>query len=79
MPGKPDKSMLWLSKYLSLALTLPASLAAGYLLGNFAQRFWHVEFLPAAGLILGTAAGLTQVLRELIRDDQKTTGEEKGK
>jgi F0F1-type ATP synthase assembly protein I len=71
MPGKPDKSLFWLGKYLSLALTLPASVAAGYILGAFGERYLHWSFLPIAGIILGFAGGLMQVLRELLRDEKR--------
>ena len=68
MPGKPDKSIYWLGKYLSLALTLPASVAAGYILGTMADRWLGIPFLRALGIILGMAAGLIQILRELSRE-----------
>ncbi len=70
MPSKPDKSLLWLGKYLSLALTLPASAAAGYLLGSFAERWFHLSFLKPVGIILGVTAGLFQIFRELDRESK---------
>ncbi|MBV9083062.1 MAG: AtpZ/AtpI family protein [Acidobacteriaceae bacterium] len=71
MPGKRDNPIFWLSKYLSLALTLPASVAAGYILGAFADRWLHLPVLRAAGIVLGMAAGLIQILRELSRDSRQ--------
>jgi F0F1-type ATP synthase assembly protein I len=71
MSGKPDKSVLWLGKYLSLALSLPASVVAGYIVGAFAERHLHWSFLPAIGIALGFAGGLTQILRELSRDEKR--------
>jgi F0F1-type ATP synthase assembly protein I len=71
MPGKPDRSLLWLGRYLSLALTLPASVAAGYILGAFAERYFQWRLLPIAGIVLGFAAGLIQILRELSRDEKR--------
>jgi hypothetical protein len=64
MAAKPDKPLIWLGKHLSLALTLPASVAAGYILGSL---FGH----DAVGIILGMAAGLIQILRELLREDKQ--------
>jgi hypothetical protein len=63
--------MHWLGKYLSLALTLPASVAAGYILAAFANHWLHLGFLPAVGILLGMAAGLIQIFRELSRDQNK--------
>jgi hypothetical protein len=69
--GKPDKSFFWLGKYLSLALTMPASLLAGYILGTLASRWLHWSLLVPLGIVLGLAAGLTHVLQELLRDQKK--------
>jgi cadmium resistance protein CadD (predicted permease) len=63
--------MLWLGKYLSLALMLPASAFAGYLLAAFANRWLHLGFLPAVGILLGMAAGMVQIVRQLSRDEKK--------
>lgn len=70
MSSKPDKSLLWLGKYLSLALTLPASAAAGYILGSFAEHWLHISLLKVAGIILGVSAGIFQIFRELDRETQ---------
>jgi F0F1-type ATP synthase assembly protein I len=63
-----DRPLFWLSKYLSLALTLPASVAAGYLLGAAADHWLHLPILRVIGIILGMAGGLIQILKELDRD-----------
>lgn len=68
MAGKPDKSLFLLGKYLSLALTLPASLFAGYLLGDWADHWLRLTFLKIVGLLLGLVAGLVQVFREINRE-----------
>ena len=71
MAAKPDRSIHWLGKYLSLALVLPSSLVAGYLLGAFADHHFHMPILRAAGLLLGMAGGLLQVFKELLRDENR--------
>ena len=71
MPPKPDKPLLGLSRYLSLALTLPASVFAGYFLGAVGDHYLHAPILIAIGILLGMAAGLIQILRELSRDSAK--------
>ena len=62
------RPLTWLGKYLSLALTLPASVVAGYILGSFADRWLHMPILRALGVILGMVAGLLQIFRELNRE-----------
>ncbi len=71
MASDPDKSLLWLGKYLSLALTLPASVFAGYLMGAFADHYLHMPFLRALGILLGMGTGLVKIIEELSRDDKK--------
>ncbi len=71
VPPKSDKPLIWLGKYLSLALTLPASVVAGYILGAVADHYLHAPILIAVGILLGMAAGLIQIIRELSRDSAK--------
>jgi F0F1-type ATP synthase assembly protein I len=71
MPPKSDRSLMWLGKYLSLALTLPASVVAGYILGAVLDHWLHWPILRAVGILLGMAAGLMQILRELSRDERR--------
>jgi F0F1-type ATP synthase assembly protein I len=68
MPTKPDKPVIWLGKYLSLGLTLPASVFAGYILGAIADHYLKMPLLRAVGIILGMAAGIIQIVRELSRE-----------
>jgi F0F1-type ATP synthase assembly protein I len=72
MPPKADKPLIWLGKYLSLGLTLPASVAAGYILGALADRWLHVPLLRVLGIALGMAAGIIQVLREVARESRRS-------
>ncbi|MBV8895991.1 MAG: AtpZ/AtpI family protein [Acidobacteriaceae bacterium] len=71
MPQRPANPLIWLGKYLSLALTLPAAVFAGYILGALADHFLHMPVLRALGIMLGMAAGLFQILRELSREGRK--------
>lgn len=70
--SSPDHSLHVLGKYLSLALTLPASVFAGYLLGTAADAWLHVPFLRAVGILLGMAAGVYQIVRELLSDEKRS-------
>ena len=69
---KTAAHLTWLGKYISLALTLPASVAAGYILGALAGRWLHLPLLRALGIALGMAAGIFQVLRELSRESKRS-------
>ena len=70
-PPRPDKPLFWLGKYLSLALTLPASVAAGYIAGAAVDHWLHIPVLRAVGMILGMLAGFVQILKELNRDSRR--------
>lgn len=71
MAAKPDRSFFWLGKYLSMALTLPASVVAGYILGTFADDHFQMPILRAAGIVLGMAGGMVQLFKELSRDEKR--------
>ena len=73
MQSKPDKSLLLLGKYLSLAVTLPASGVAGYILGALAEHWLHWPVLRALGILVGMATGLVKIIQELARDDRKNS------
>jgi F0F1-type ATP synthase assembly protein I len=68
----PDQSLHVLGKYLSLGLTLPASVFAGYLLALLADHWLHRPFLRPLGILLGMAAGVYQVIREIMRDEKRS-------
>ena len=70
MPTKPDRPLIWLGKHLSLALTLPASVAGGYIAGSLADHWLHVPFLRVVGILLGMVSGVTQIVRELVREEK---------
>ena len=71
--GKPktDHPLYWVGKYSSLALTLPASVAAGYLIGDFADHFLHAPILKALGILVGMGGGIYKIFQELSRDERK--------
>ena len=67
MPRR-DSPLTWLGKYLSLALTLPASVVAGYVVGSLADHWLRLPILRVVGIVLGMIAGLVQIFRELNRE-----------
>lgn len=75
-PSRPDRPLLWLSKYLALALTLPASVAAGFLLGAAADYWLHAPWLRAVGILFGMVTGIIQIVKQLTRDAKDGTSRE---
>jgi F0F1-type ATP synthase assembly protein I len=55
-------------RYASLAVMLPATTFAGYLIGYLLDRIFHTNFLYIAFLLLGIAAGFLEVFREVQKD-----------
>jgi F0F1-type ATP synthase assembly protein I len=60
-------------EYTSLAFMLPASAVIGYFLGYLLDKEFETTWIRIAGVIFGSAAGLVQLIRQLMqdtRDDQ---------
>ena len=55
-------------EYTSLAFMLPASAVIGYFLGYLLDKEFGTTWMQIAGVILGSAAGLVQLIRQLMRD-----------
>jgi F0F1-type ATP synthase assembly protein I len=55
-------------EYTSLAFMLPASAVIGYFLGYLLDKEFETTWIRSAGVILGSAAGLVQLIRQLMRD-----------
>jgi F0F1-type ATP synthase assembly protein I len=55
-------------EYTSLAFMLPASALLGYGLGYLLDKEFETTWMQIAGLILGSAAGLVQLVRQVMRD-----------
>lgn len=68
----PDKNDIWASvaRYAGIATLLPASAFTGYAIGYGLDYLFSTRFLRVVFLLLGVAAGLVQVVRELNRDNQ---------
>jgi F0F1-type ATP synthase assembly protein I len=62
--------MVMVGEYTSLAFMLPAATLVGYAIGYLLDRAFHTHFLYLVFLILGIAAGFTQVVRLATRDTQ---------
>ncbi len=58
-----------LGKYYNVAFLLPASILVGFVIGYFLDKLFGTDFLKIVFLILGVAAGVIEVIRELNQDD----------
>jgi ATP synthase protein I len=74
-PGLDDKNSgsrenFWVqaSRYSQLALIFPAALVVGWLIGTALDRWLHTSWLYLAGILLGIAAGFTELIRAVTRD-----------
>jgi F0F1-type ATP synthase assembly protein I len=55
-------------EYMSLAFMLPVATFVGLALGYLLDKAFHTHWIYIPGLILGIAAGFTQLVRQLMRD-----------
>ena len=74
MPGKkPDKAKdslpVQLGKYYGMVFVLPAAVLVGFGLGLLLDKLFHTTFLKIVFLLLGVAAGMIDLFRELSKDD----------
>ena len=56
------------ARYSGMAFTIPAGVLVGYFGGRWLDGRFGTQWIYILGLILGAAAGLIQVVRELTRD-----------
>ena len=55
-------------EYASLAFMLPAATCVGWVLGHLADKALGTTYLYIPGLVLGTVAGLVELIRTVTRD-----------
>jgi F0F1-type ATP synthase assembly protein I len=55
-------------EYLSLAFMLPAATFVGLAIGYLLDKAFGTHWIYIPGLVLGIAAGFTQLVRQLVRD-----------
>lgn len=65
---KKKNPWVQVGRYSQLALTLPAGTVAGWLLGSALDRWIHTSWISVVGLLLGTIAGLIELIRAAVRD-----------
>jgi F0F1-type ATP synthase assembly protein I len=66
----PRKENTWVmvGRYSQLALVLPCATFVGWLLGTGLDRWLHTSWISIIGLLLGSVAGLIEVIRTVQRD-----------
>ena len=62
MPGKDDNHI---GKYIELVLLLPISTMVGLGMGYGLDKLFGTHFLYLIFMVIGTAAGIIQLIREL--------------
>jgi len=60
--------MMMVGKYSGLAMVLPAAVFVGYFIGNFLDTYFGTGFLKMTLLLVGVAAGLLEVIRQLQKE-----------
>lgn len=57
-------------RYSQLALMLPAGTVAGWLIGTALDHWLHSSWISIVGLLLGSVAGLVELIRTVSRDTE---------
>jgi F0F1-type ATP synthase assembly protein I len=73
---KVEERSFWLAvaRYSQIAVTLPAAVVAGWLLGAFLDRRLHTTWLNLAGLIVGIVAGFVELIRTVLKAEPGEEG-----
>ena len=69
MPSKRSWPVM-VGEYTSLAFLLPMAALVGYAIGHLLDKALHTHWIYIPGLFVGIAAGLVQLIRQLLRDSQ---------
>jgi F0F1-type ATP synthase assembly protein I len=71
-PKNSQKNNVWIQvgRYSQLALMLPCATVVGWLLGSALDRWLHTAWIGVVGLVLGSAAGLFELIRTALRDSK---------
>jgi F0F1-type ATP synthase assembly protein I len=69
-PNRKKSPWVQFGRYSQIAFMLPAGTVAGYLLGALLDRWLHRTWISVVGLILGTVAGIIELIRTALRDTE---------
>ena len=70
MPRPRKTAAARYAEYTSLALMLPAATFIGYLIGHWLDARLGTHWLSILFLILGSAAGFVQLVRQIMQDSR---------
>jgi len=65
---KKQNPWVQVGRYSQLALMLPAGTVVGWLLGSALDRWLHSSWISIVGLLLGSAAGMIELIRTVLHD-----------
>jgi F0F1-type ATP synthase assembly protein I len=74
-PQKPDREdNIWrqIGRYSHLGMVLPASVAAGWILGAALDRWLKTKWFTLAGLLLGCVAGFVEFIRGIVKASKES-------
>ena len=60
-----------IARYIQLGFVLPTATVAGWLLGLALDHWLHTGWIRVVGLILGTVAGMVELLRSVLSKESK--------
>jgi F0F1-type ATP synthase assembly protein I len=66
--SRKENTWVMVGRYSQLALVLPCATFVGWLLGTGLDRWLHTSWISIIGLLLGSVAGLIEVIRTVQRD-----------
>jgi F0F1-type ATP synthase assembly protein I len=69
-PDKKKSPWVQVGRYSQIAFMLPAGTVAGYLIGALLDRWLHTSWISVVGIVLGTVAGVVELLRMALRDTE---------
>jgi len=64
-----DNPVRQFGKYYGLAFLVPTCILVGYTIGYFLDKWFGTQYLKVVFLLLGIVAGMIELIRELIKDD----------
>lgn len=75
-PGKPTdtrsenmKLIIRAERLTQIAFVLPAAVLIGWGIGALLDKWLHQNWIYIVGLVLGAAAGLTEAVRQALKED----------